>query len=115
LDSGDLRLHGLRADRRISGRSIPSQDPLYIALTSIPHRERSLRRLAASDRAMELRRNPEHLRRPVVSDDRGSDAFHSGAVAAEGDEARSDLGRGRACGHWQSWSIENRAKPKNSE
>jgi hypothetical protein len=28
---GDLRLHDLRTDRRVSGRSLPGENPLYVA------------------------------------------------------------------------------------
>ncbi len=38
LRSADLRHHGLRSDRRLPGRSVPGEDPVYGAVAAVPHR-----------------------------------------------------------------------------
>ncbi len=47
---GDLRDHGVRADRGLPGRDVPDQDPLHLDVAALPHRQRLVRRDAAADR-----------------------------------------------------------------
>ncbi len=58
LPAGDLRLHDLRPHRGLSGGGFPRQNSLHVAIASLPHRQRSLRRLAAAHWIMVMRRLP---------------------------------------------------------
>ena len=49
-DHGDLRHHGVRADRRVPGRDVPDQDPLHLDVAAVSHRQRLVRRDAAAAR-----------------------------------------------------------------
>ena len=58
---GDLRDHGVRADRGVPGRAVPDEDPLHVDVAAVPHRQRLVRRHAAADW------RPRWSRRPATS------------------------------------------------
>jgi len=47
---GDLRDDGVRPDRGLSGRAVSDADPLHVDVAAVPHRQRLVRRHAATDR-----------------------------------------------------------------
>jgi hypothetical protein len=49
---GDLRDHGLRADRRLAGGAVPGAHPLHLDVAAVPHRQWLVRRLPADRGAM---------------------------------------------------------------
>ena len=79
---GDLRDHGVRADRCVPGRNVPDQDPLHVDVLALSHRQRLVRRdvAAAGDRGGRCDR--QYLQRPVVSDRRRGNDFWSSACCS---------------------------------
>src|SRR5256885_10069126 len=62
LHSGDLRDDGLWPDRRVPHRVFSGEDPLYVILAAVSHRQRLVRRHAPSDRDRKSTRlNSSHL------------------------------------------------------
>ena len=72
--------------------AFPAQDQVHVAVAALPHRQRRVRRVAAADWALRRRADREYLCRAVLPDHRGWRDIHRGFVAAEGNQARSDLG-----------------------
>src|SRR6266404_8066320 len=72
-----LRDHGLWADRSVPGRDVPDQDPLYLDVAALSHRQWLVRWYAATARNRDRGRDRRYLCRPLVSDRRlGADAGH---------------------------------------
>ena len=65
---GDLRHHGVRADRGDAGRTVPDQDPLHLDVAALSHRQRLVRRIAAGDRVRDRGLDRRYLRGSLVSD-----------------------------------------------
>ena len=65
---GALRHHGVRADRGDAGRTVPDQDPLYLDVAALSHRQRLVRRTAAGDLVRDRGLDRRYLRRPLVPD-----------------------------------------------
>ena len=65
---GDLRHHGVRADRGDAGRTVPDQDPLHLDVAALSHRQRLVRRTAARHRVRDRGLDRRYLRRSLVSD-----------------------------------------------
>ena len=65
---GDLRHHGVRADRGDAGRIVPDQDPLHLDVAALSHRQRLVRRIAARDRVRDRGLDRRYLRRSLVPD-----------------------------------------------
>ena len=65
---GDLRHHGVRADRRLAGGIVSDPNPLQRSVAAVSHRQRLVRRLPAGDRVRHRGSDREYLLRPVVSD-----------------------------------------------
>ena len=76
LGDGDLRDHGLRPDRGVPRGDVPHAHPLHLDVAALPHRQRLVRRAAASGRDRHGGERRQHLFRPLVPhrhrpDDRG--------------------------------------------
>ena len=65
---GDLRHHGLRADRCMADRALPGPHPLYVAVPALPHRQRLVWRVPAHGGVRAGRADGRHLLRPALSD-----------------------------------------------
>ena len=65
---GDLRHHGVRADRGDAGRTVPDQDPLHLDVAALSHRQRLVRRIVARDRVRDRGLDRRYLRGSLVSD-----------------------------------------------
>ena len=74
VDSGDLRLHDLRADRRLPGGGLSRQGALYLGFAAVSHRQRRVWRTAAADWAGVLRLDGQYLRRALLS--HGGGRYH---------------------------------------
>ena len=88
---GDLCNDGLRTDRRLPGRGVSRKDSLYRAVASLSHRERSLWRTAAADRAVRRCADRQHLRGAVLPDHCCVDYVRGWVAASEGNASREDL------------------------
>ncbi len=66
LHPGVLRHHGLRAHRRLAGRTVPGPYPLHLHVLALSHRQRLVRRLPAHRRLRTRRPHRRYLLRPVV-------------------------------------------------
>ncbi|EWS54485.1 Proline porter II [Methylibium sp. T29] len=67
-DPGDLRHHGVRADRRDAGRDVPDPHPLHLDEPAVPYRQRLVRRPAAHHRLRDRGPDRQHVQRPLVPD-----------------------------------------------
>jgi len=95
---GDLRHDGVRTDRRIPGRDVPDQDPLHLDVAPVSHRQRLVRRHAATAGDSHRGSQRRYLCGPLVSDrHRGDDADHRRGVP-ERHQGRRHLDELR-CGH----------------
>src|SRR5437867_10751700 len=71
--SGHLCHDGLWADRRVPDRGVPGENPLYVILLAVPHRQWMVRRHAAADRLLPRRRNRKQICGPLLGHRRRAD------------------------------------------
>src|SRR5439155_11176251 len=85
---------GLWPDRSLPGRTLPDQDPLYLHVAALSHRQWLVRRHAASARHRDRGGLWQHLCGPVVSDRGGADDRRGRLHFLEGNQGnryRQDL------------------------
>jgi hypothetical protein len=80
-DSGHLRHDGLRADRRVSCRTVPDADPVYLNVVPVPHRERLVWRIPSADYRRHHGGDRKYLCRFMVSDFSGCHELSCGHTA----------------------------------
>ena len=95
LPAGDLRLHDLRPNRRLSCGGFPRQNPLHLALASLPHRQWSFRWVAAAHWIMVMRRYWKYLCWLVLPHDRCLHHFRNRQLVAARNSRHENLERSR--------------------